>query len=77
MRAKMSKFGLYQWGYSHKNREVGFVTNVIQCHMSNPYRKMLGLFALACNDRVGAGNSIDTVCIDGSIQPIGKLEEYA
>lgn len=71
-----TKAELLRWFYSEANTSVRFVANVIHCHYGKPMRFLPGLYRLAQADRVGTGNTIDQVSIDGQIQPLVNLANY-
>lgn len=56
---------------------IGWLANVINAWHGQPLKKVKGLRNLAKQDRVGMGNSIDDVSIDGAIVPMSRLEDHA
>lgn len=73
----MNRWELEVYIHQTYGRTIGWIANVINCHMSKPTTKLRGLINLAAEERVTTGNTIDQVAIDGSIVPIGELEKYA
>jgi hypothetical protein len=57
---------------------IGWMGNVINCHHSNPTKKIKGLRQLAAENRVApASGSMDLILIDGAAVGWSELEKYA
>lgn len=69
---------LYVWGY-RQDRNISFLTNVIQTSGSNKAKKMKGLHKLVTAGKyvINAEFDLHAILIDGVRHEISKLEEYA
>ena len=73
----MTKNEIIRWAYgTDEGKPYSFLVNVITCQYGKQIKLLKGLYKLAQQDRVGNGNSIDTVTIDGCIVTMKELEKY-
>jgi hypothetical protein len=63
--------------YRNPDPNIRFVANVILCHHSNPYKKLLGLYALLNKGHYlkCADFNLDVLTLDGYTIEWKKLEE--
>ena len=67
----MTKMEAYRYCQDHG---ASFIANVVLCHYRDPARKLKRMATLIQSGHsVSLGSSIDTLIIDGCVQPWGVL----